>query len=331
MLWYVLWLFFLAVGAYYLITTRLEQWNIENITKKLVLVTGCDSGFGRGLILKCNAAGIPTLAACLTPEGVESLKKEATGPGEVVAFQMNVRDDASIAAARPIVEETAKKHGGIHGIVNNAGIVGNAMLDDFLTVEDYIVVHDVNLLGVVRVTKAFLDLVKQAKGRIVNTASICGRIALPALAPYTCAKYAVEAFSDTLRLELVAWGIKVSIIEPGFFATPLTNKERIDSMVTNIWKRAGPAKQAEYGNEFYENVKSGIIDHLTKACSEDTGQVVEAYFHALFSYHPRRRYAVGLDANFGYIPMSFLPAVVTDSLFWVIGKVRRTPAPAASK
>ncbi len=88
---------------------------------------------------------------------------------------------------------------GLWGVLNNAGIGGNGGPAEWLTKADYEEVFNVNLHGLIDVTVTFLPLVKQAKGRVVNTASIAGRISLPFCAPYAISKYGVEAFSDSIR------------------------------------------------------------------------------------------------------------------------------------
>uniref|UniRef100_A0AC34R6X7 Uncharacterized protein n=1 Tax=Panagrolaimus sp. JU765 TaxID=591449 RepID=A0AC34R6X7_9BILA len=322
-------LFYLAipVAIYYGITWYLENQQVSDLDKKAVLITGCDSGFGRDLALKCQKAGFHVLAACLTKEGVDSLASESKN--KIEAFQMDVRDEKSISAARPLVEKVAKQFGGLHGLVNNAGITGHSLWDDFLLAEDYQAVFDVNVLGIVRVTHAFMDLVKSAKGRIVNTASICGRITLPSLGPYTVSKYGVEAYSDTLRIENNVFGISVSIIEPGFFRTPLTEPARIAKQADFIWNRASEAKRREYGEDLFKAAQKAMIKHLNDASSDKTHLVVDAYFHALTSARPRTRYQVGLDSQLVYVPLSFFPAPISDTILWLAKTASRVPKPAA--
>ena len=89
---------------------------------------------------------------------------------------------------------------GLWAVVNNAGVVGLTGVAEWLQGQDYKDVFDVNLFGTVSVVQAFLPLLKKCKGRIVNTASIVGRLALPGSAPYVISKYAVEAYSDIIRL-----------------------------------------------------------------------------------------------------------------------------------
>ena len=234
------------------------------------------------------------LAACLTTDGVNSLKKESK---RITAFQMDVRSEESIQNSRSTVEAVCNKYGGLHGIVNNAGITGNPIWGDFLRPEDYSLVFDVNVMGIIRVTQAFMDLVKKAKGRIVNTASICGRVALPNLGPYTISKYGVEAYSDTLRIEQSVFGITVSIIEPGFFKTPMIDPDRIIKSAEFMWNRASEETRKEYGDELFGEAKKVMVKHLVYRSNPNTHLVVDAYFHALTSARPKTRYHVGWDSK----------------------------------
>lgn len=104
------------------------------------------------------------------------------------------------------------------------------------------------------------------RGRIISTASVCGRVSLPGLGPYTVSKYGVEAYCDTLRqsftslqinfrLEMKQFNVKVIIYEPGFFQTPLTNPKRVVKIFKNIWDRCSEQTRKEYGQAFYEFCK----------------------------------------------------------------------------
>lgn len=125
-------------------------------------------------------------------------------------------------------------------------------------------------MGVIRITSAFKSLIKRGKGRIINTASVCGRVALPGLGPYTLSKYAVEAYSDTLRsvmhinicssnfifrLEMKQFGVRVIILEPGFYQTPITNIESNCQMFRKLWLKTSEQTREEYGEEFYRFCK----------------------------------------------------------------------------
>jgi NAD(P)-dependent dehydrogenase (short-subunit alcohol dehydrogenase family) len=137
---------------------------------------------------------MPVYAACLTASSAEQLQFKCRWlPGKLYTLTMDVRDTESVTKAKLFVEQNLQHTAGkaqfdinsvmyvacLHGIVNNAGIAGNAAPDDWLTLDDYHQVVDVNTFGVIRVSHAFKRLIKQSKGRIVTAASICARVCLP--------------------------------------------------------------------------------------------------------------------------------------------------------
>ena len=83
---------------------------------------------------------------------------------------------------------------------------------------------EINVIGHIAVTQALLTLLRQAQGRIINMSSVSGRVATPFLGPYAASKFALEALSDSMRLELMPWDINVSVIEPGPISTPIWTK-----------------------------------------------------------------------------------------------------------
>ena len=135
---------------------------------------------------------------------------------------IDVTDAASIgAAAAKIKEQTG--HYGLAGLVNNAGIGVSGPLE-LIPIEELRRQFEVNVIGHIAVTQAFLPLLRIAKGRIVNIGSVNGALASPYLGPYSASKFAMEAITDALRIELRTWGIRVSIVEPGPIATPIWEK-----------------------------------------------------------------------------------------------------------
>ena len=140
-------------------------------------------------------------------------------------------------------------------MVNNAGISfpGNI---EWQTVEEMKKVVDVNVWGMVSVTKAFLPLLKRTKGRVVNVASSLGRLAVPGGAAYCISKFGVQAFSDALRCEMRHFGVTVHIIEPGFFKTNMTDCKRNIQHMETLWENLDADTKESYGIDYYENGKS---------------------------------------------------------------------------
>src|SRR5262249_13103295 len=124
---------------------------------------------------------------------------------------------------------------GLLGLVNNAGIGGGGPIE-FLDLDEIRNVIDVNLVGQIAVTQAFLALLRRAKCTVVYIASIGGRIASPFLSPYNMSKFAVEALGESLRHELRPWGIDVAVVEPGSIDTAIWTKaaDQVDERVQGL-------------------------------------------------------------------------------------------------
>ncbi|HSI98266.1 MAG TPA: SDR family NAD(P)-dependent oxidoreductase, partial [Gaiellaceae bacterium] len=150
---------------------------------------------------------------------------------------------------------------------------------------------EVNVVGQVAVTQAFLPALRQARGRIVLMGSIGGRSALPFLGPYAASKHALEGIADSLRVELRPWGIGVSIVEPA-------------SIRTGIWTK-GAAHAEELGRElspertelYAARVERFRAVALSRGPGGDPDEVAKAVEHALTARRPKARYLVGRDAH----------------------------------
>uniref|UniRef100_A0A8C3P6P8 Uncharacterized protein n=1 Tax=Chrysemys picta bellii TaxID=8478 RepID=A0A8C3P6P8_CHRPI len=223
-----MWLYLAALlGLYFLRRWYRERQTVENLREKYVLITGCDSGFGNLLAKQLDLRGLRVLAACLTQQGAEQLRKATSERLQTVILDVT-RTDSIAAATAWVKEQVGDK--GLWGLVNNAGLVFPVAPNEWLTKDDFVKVLDVNLVGLIEVTLSFLPLVKRARGRVVNVASILGRLAFYG-GGYCPSKYGVEAFSDSLRRELRPFGVKIAIVEPGYFRTPMTETRRnLDSL-----------------------------------------------------------------------------------------------------
>src|SRR3954468_3502434 len=186
-----------------------------------VLITGASTGIGEATALKLDEAGFRVFAGVRKPEDGERLKAKASDRLSVVQ-PLDVTDHDSIAKARAQVESEL---GGVplRGIVNNAGIGSGGPLEA-IDLDEFRQSLEVNTVGALAVTQAFLPLLRSSRGRIVNMSSIGGRLAQPFAGPYIASKFALEGVNDVLRGELLEWGIDVIAIEPGTVATPIWEK-----------------------------------------------------------------------------------------------------------
>jgi len=172
--------------------------------------------------------------------------------------------------------------------VNNAGIAIAAPLE-FLPPDELARQLDVNVVGQVRVTQAFLPALRAACGRIVFVGSVGGRSALPFLGAYAASKFALEAITDSLRVELAPWRMHVSIVEPGTIATPMWTKPQraVQEM---------PPEVAELYGERIEKFRS-LAQRRSAGKGVPPEEVAKAIEHALTATTPKTRYLVGRDAK----------------------------------
>jgi NAD(P)-dependent dehydrogenase (short-subunit alcohol dehydrogenase family) len=196
------------------------------------------------------------------------------------------------------------------GLVNNAGIAVVGPLE-LVPIEDWRRQFEVNVLGLVAMTQAFLPLLRAGRGRIVNIGSIAGRIALPGSGAYDSSKFAVEAITDALRLELASSKIPVSIIEPGSIATPIWQKS-IDGFDA-LSRRVSPERYPLYA-PLMAKIKAEAEQAARRA--SPVRAVVKAVEHAMISDKPKTRYPIGSDPRF-WLMLNLLPDKWRD---WLILK-----------
>ena len=239
---------------------------------RTALVTGTSSGIGRACATRLARSGWRVLA------GVREAGAAPEGTEEVL---LDVTDPAQIAAA-------AEGVGELHGLVNNAGIA-IAMPLEFVPPDELRRQLDVNVIGQVAVTQAFLPALRAARGRVVFIGSIAGRSALPFLGPYAASKHALEALADSMRVELRPWGIHVTLLEPGTIRTPIWEKGT---------SRAAELLTGRVGELYGERIAAfRRLAAKRGAAGAPAEKVAEAVEQALTSDRPRTRVLVGRDAR----------------------------------
>ena len=176
-----------------------------------VIITGASSGIGEACALRLDRRGFHVFAGVRRISDGELLQQKTSD--RLVPVLLDVTSQESIASAKELI--SAQIHpAGLFGLFNNAGIpLGGAL--EALDLDDFRSQMEVNLIGAIAMTQAFLPLLRKGNGRIINMSSISGLIALPFVGPYAATKFALEAISDSLRVELKPWGISVSLVEAG--------------------------------------------------------------------------------------------------------------------
>ncbi|XP_029348795.1 dehydrogenase/reductase SDR family member 9 [Echeneis naucrates] len=298
-----------------------ETKRVSNKEDKYVYITGCDSGFGNLLARKLDKLGFHVIAACYTEKGEDELRKITSE--RLTTTRLDVSNSESVSKAAAVIK-TLVGEKGVWAVVNNAGVPLPAGPNDWLTIEDYKSMLAVNLIGVIDVTLSVLPLIKKAKGRVVNVASVFGRIS-PFGGPYCVSKYGVEAFNDSLRLTMAPFGVKVACIEPGFFKTNLTNAGMLKNGLKKQWDRLPQDVKDDYGPTFLDIGLEQLDAKLQILADGDLMKVVGCMEHAVSAVHPRTRYSVGWDAKLIWLPLSYMPTCITDTLF-----LKTSPKPQIS-
>jgi NAD(P)-dependent dehydrogenase (short-subunit alcohol dehydrogenase family) len=209
-----------------------------------------------------------------------SVRTAGQAPEGTRELVFDVTDVAATARALESIDA-------LDAVVANAGIAIAAPLE-FLPADELARQLDVNVVGQFRVVQPLLPLLRRSRGRVVLMGSIGGRSALPFLGAYAMSKFALEAFADSLRVEVAPWGMHVAIVEPGTIATAMWTKPQrtLDDF---------PPEAADlYGARIERFRRVAAARSATGVPAE---QVAEAVEHALTSPKPRTRYVVGPDAK----------------------------------
>lgn len=270
-----------------------------------VLVTGASTGIGQSLALYLAEIGMTVYAGVRRDEDGDVLQASATG--ELLPVRLDVTRPDEVDAA----VDAIRAAGGLSALVNNAGVYLGGPLE-LMTDDEIDMTYQVNVVGLLRVTRACLPLLRESGGRIVNISSISGLVALPGASVYAGSKHAVEAITDALRVELSPFGVRVIAVEPG-------------SIDTDIWTKAVERDQRR-GEDMPElrELYRPLIRLLEKIDRDPRGippeDVASIIHEALTADAPRNRYLVGNDAKF-LSRIRWLPDGLRDGM--IRGKIWR--------
>ncbi|KAL6753570.1 hypothetical protein V8C86DRAFT_2723600 [Haematococcus lacustris] len=275
-------------------------------SQSAAFLTGASTGIGYAAAKLLASKGWRVYAGVRRAEDAARLQACST---LITPLIVDVTQHATVEAA---VELIGREQGslGLQALVNNAGVGGALAPLEFLAESAMREVLEVNLVGVVRVTQAFLPLLRRgkAKGRIVNIGSIAGTVAFPLFGAYAMSKFGLEATSDMLRWELAPQGIKVILIKAGAIATPIWSKFKTAT--------AAEAKLDAEHEELYGPALEAIKE-ITQAGSQTRVQAsdVAAVIHtALTSPHPKARYHLPFDAWILMLLRRLLPDWLFDPI-----------------
>ncbi len=275
-------------------------------TQKTIVITGATAGIGRHAALYLAARGHHVIATGRRQDALQALFTEAResseAGGRVDVVRLDVTDDTSIQAAKAEIEELVGEHG-VDVLINNAGYGQGAPLAE-ATDADIRKQFDTNVFGLMSVTRAFLgEMIVRRQGRIINVSSIGGRITFPMMGVYHASKYAVEALSDALRMELAPFGIHVSIIEPG-------------PIQTNFVARLNEEAQDYRKGSLYAAAFEQADKVEAQAMSMASGPAVisRAIYKAVTARRPKARYVAPLSGHITLKLLQLLPLRLRDWL-----------------
>lgn len=277
---------------------------------RTVVITGASTGIGAACAFHLDRLGFLVFAGVRKAQDGVALQQR--GSNRLVPLLLDVTNADSIQKAKEFVAGRVGETG-LFALINNAGIAVAGPLEA-VPIPDLRRQLEVNVIGQVAATQAFLPLIRQARGRIVNMGSIAGRAATPLMGPYSASKFALEAITDSLRLEVQQWGIHVTIIEPGAIATPIWDKSGKDAADLEA---AAPAELRTLYAAVIAGVRKVVAEAVERAISPDV--VAKTVEQALTASRPKTRYLVGADAKLRALMVKLLPDRLSDRLLtWAL-------------
>jgi NAD(P)-dependent dehydrogenase (short-subunit alcohol dehydrogenase family) len=272
--------------------------------KKVIVITGTSSGIGKACALYLDKIGYKVYAGVRNRIDGDKLKKEASGDLEPIL--LDVTDSLSIRTATDLIEREAEE--GVFGLINNAGIGRGGALE-VTPVKEIQKLMNINVIGLMAVTQAFIPLIRKQNGRIINIGSTSSLLAFPGASAYSASKFAVRAISDSLRLELKPFGVSVILIAPGAIESKIWDKgkaykEEMRKLVKpQIAELYAPLRR--FGDRLNEQIKK--IPAL---------EVAKVVANSLSKNKPKSFYIVGSDAKIA-AKAARLPKSILD---WMILK-----------
>lgn len=273
--------------------------------REAVVVTGTSTGIGRALALHLDGLGYRVFATVRSERDAAAWRSQPTRA--VTPVLLDVGDAGSVSRAREEVER-ALSGAGLLALVNNAGMSFRAPLE-VVRLEDFRALFEVNVVGVLAATQAFLPLLRRRRGRIVNVGSLTSFLVTPFHGPYSASKACLSALSRALRLELRPQGVSVSLAIVGGVRTALWDK--VGRLTEEACRGASPEVMALYADRqrraldyFMQRGRAGLLPEEAAA----------AIARGVTDERPREVYLVGRDARRVALLSRVLPARMLDRM-----------------
>jgi short-subunit dehydrogenase len=251
--------------------------SMEENSSKVIFIAGASGGFGKAFVYRLVRSGFQVFGTSRRPDKTKfNNLKEYKGNFQIV--EMDINSSLSVKSA---IDHVLKTVNHIDVLINSAGYSIAGSIED-TTIKEAQQIFDTNFFGIHRVCRQVIPVMReQGEGRIINIGSLIGLVGIPFQGFYAATKYALEGYTEALRLELEAFNIKVSLVEPGDFNTPLTDHRVIvrhcqqDSI---YWQR--------FSNTIQEVEKS-------ERKGESPDKLAELIERIIQSNNPRLRYRIG--------------------------------------
>jgi NAD(P)-dependent dehydrogenase (short-subunit alcohol dehydrogenase family) len=263
-------------------------------TKSIALITGTSSGFGLLSCVELARNGLYVVATMRNLEKRSGLEQamEQAGLRDYEIMQMDVTKREEV---EQVIAQVIEKHGQIDVLVNNAGFGVGGFVED-LSLEDYQEQFATNFFGMVAVTKAVIPHMRaRRQGKVINISSISGRIGFPGMSAYVSSKFAMEGFSESLRLELLPYGVYVTLIEPGSYQTEIWEKSLV---------QVGGFEQTAYPQEMEKILK--YVKKISQTAS-DPQEVAHLIAKVAKTKRPKLRYLIGKGTKNTVLLKNLLP------------------------
>ncbi|MBW2368171.1 MAG: SDR family NAD(P)-dependent oxidoreductase [Deltaproteobacteria bacterium] len=311
-----------------------KSFPVHDRNKSAVVITGASSGIGSEVVKALAGLGFHVFACLRDPNNADGLLARVANKDEVSLIKMDVSSQGSINGAYDeITEFLNKKSYSLVALVNNAASEQMGPFE-ILPMQRIREEFDVKFFGTLSVTKAFINLLRKSHGRIVNMSSVGGRMTMTNSSATSATCYAIESFSDAIRMELEKWNISVSIIEPGGVRTPLMLQKHVDQYKKYLPELCSPEEISLYFPDFknwvehlveenkkMENRHPKSIWQKLNCCIKgqvwlmEPAVIAKNIVHAIISEKPKTRYLIGSAAWMILIAKLFLSDRAFDRFF----------------
>uniref|UniRef100_A0A8D0KWA7 11-beta-hydroxysteroid dehydrogenase type 2 n=1 Tax=Strix occidentalis caurina TaxID=311401 RepID=A0A8D0KWA7_STROC len=275
----------------------------------LSALAGCDSGFGQATARHLDAMGFRVFASVLDPQGAGAQELRRSCSPRLTLLQMDLTKPEDIQRVLQHVQAHTNSTG-LWGLVNNAGFNDTIADAELSPLGKFRTCMEVNFFGSLELTKGLLPLLRSASGRIVTVSSPAGDLPFPCLAAYGASKAALSLLMDTFRSELQPWGIKVSLILPGYYKTGRQKMGQWPEQLRLVASLPQELLQA-YGEDYVEEINRQFIQFM-KVAVEDLSAVVNSITDGLLAANPAVRYYPGQGLGLMYFIHRYLPYFVRD-------------------